>query len=505
MKVRQVFIFIVSVLILLLILSLVFPEKGLKITEDYRLEFLNFEELINPPEQEMKNIDSLLALTHVGIQEDTAAFEEKKEPKRDSVMIDSQYVYFEPKPIRIDSVTQFIEFPKDNREMLYPFFELLAAGETQKKIVRIMHFGDSQIEVDRMSGYFRMKLQYQFGGYGPGLVPAVQPYPFSLPMEQSYDGDWNRYTIYGIVDTTVNHRRYGMMGTFSRFSPIELDSTFSVINPDMVSGKTSLSASLTYKISRYAKRRARTYKRCRMFYGYNRDELKLKVFADDKQIDEKTIAANQKSDYETWEFEENPKSLRFEFEAKDSPDFYGFAFDGFTGIAVDNIPMRGADGLSFTRMDLKMLSRFFKILNTKMLFLQFGGNAVPGNRESYDFYRKAFSYQLRTLKKIAPEMSIVVIGPADMSVKKGDIYVTNPNVIKVRDALKEAAFQNNCPFWDMYEAMGGENSMPSWVFHKPPLAGKDFIHFTPQGSNYIAQMFYSAFMYEYNRYLREIK
>jgi hypothetical protein len=41
---------------------------------------------------------------------------------------------------------------------------------------------------------------------------------------------------------------------------------------------------------------------------------------------------------------------------------------------------------------------------------------------------------------------------------------------------KKAAFKSGAAFWDMYKAMGGENSMPSWVFAEP--AGIErFVHF----------------------------
>ncbi|MBR4214802.1 MAG: hypothetical protein IKR94_05750, partial [Bacteroidales bacterium] len=67
------------------------------------------------------------------------------------------------------------------------------------------------------------------------------------------------------------------------------------------------------------------------------------------------------------------------------------------------------------------------------------------------------------------------------------------------------AFKNNCAFWDMYSAMGGWNSMPDWVFHEPPLAEKDFTHFSPQGANVIAKMFYNALIGRYNQYISRKK
>jgi hypothetical protein len=87
-----------------------------------------------------------------------------------------------------------------------------------------------------------------------------------------------------------------------------------------------------------------------------------------------------------------------------------------------------------------------------------------------------------------------------MSVKDRNRYISNPNVEKVRDALKIAAFKSGAAFWDMYKAMGGNNSMPSWVFADPPLASDDFVHFNPRGAKTIAQMFYNAFILEYHRF-----
>ena len=99
-------------------------------------------------------------------------------------------------------------------------------------------------------------------------------------------------------------------------------------------------------------------------------------------------------------------------------------------------------------------------------------------------------------------MSIIVIGVADMSQKQKDDFHTYSSLESVRDALRNAAFKADCAFWDMYSAMGGENSMPSWVFANPPLASADFIHFNERGARVLAEMFYNAFMYDYNTYIK---
>lgn len=505
MKPGKILIFIVSIFFILLLISIVFPTDGIKITENFTLNFITIEEVFIPSKQEKVDISDILKNTDIDAEKvDSAAFEIVENSKYDSVMIDSQYVYYEPVPIRIDSVVRYIEFPDKTRSSLDRFFEILANIKNENKIVRIMHYGDSQIETDRITDYFRYKLQSQFGGSGAGFIPAVKAYDFKSPMIQTISGDWKRHTIYGRRDTTIKHRRYGMLANFARFSPVITDTAETFIENEAIMPHKILNyATITINQSPYSFKPTKNYKRCQMYYGYNKAEVKVKVFSDDVLISEDILPAIEDYTNKAWTFETAPQSLRFEFEAEDSPEIYGFSLEGYSGINVDNIGMRGSAGLFFRRMDLNMLSRMYQQLNTKLLILQFGGNIVPGLRENYGWYRKSFSAQLRTIKKIAPDITIMVIGLADMSMKEKDVYVTYPNIPLIRDALKQASFENDCAYWDMFEAMGGENSMPSWVFYDPPLGEKDFIHFTPQGARYIAKMFYNAFMYEYNRYLKK--
>jgi lysophospholipase L1-like esterase len=195
--------------------------------------------------------------------------------------------------------------------------------------------------------------------------------------------------------------------------------------------------------------------------------------------------------------------LRLEFSGYDSPDIYALALDGTHGVAVDNIPLRGSSGLIFTSTSQNMLQSIYQNLNAKLVILQFGGNVAPAMHDNYDGYEASFYSQLITLKKLIPGVTVIVIGIADMSIKDKDKYVSYPNVAIIRDALKNATFKAKCAYWDTYEAMGGANSMPSWVFSDPPLAEKDFIHFTVKGSSIVAQMFYKALMFEYNEYYNQ--
>ena len=86
-----------------------------------------------------------------------------------------------------------------------------------------------------------------------------------------------------------------------------------------------------------------------------------------------------------------------------------------------------------------------------------------------------------------------------MSTKVGAKFVSYPFLVEVRDALKKAALENGAGFWDLYEVMGGRNSMISWVESDPPLAGADYVHFTYSGTKRVSELFLKALWQDINK------
>ena len=122
------------------------------------------------------------------------------------------------------------------------------------------------------------------------------------------------------------------------------------------------------------------------------------------------------------------------------------------------------------------------------------------NQEAIDRYGRWFTSQINRLKLSCPDAAFIVIGPSDMSTKIKDKYVTYEHLPAVVEALRNAALSTGCGFWDMYNAMGGYNSMPSWVNAEPELARPDYVHFSTRGARLISNMFYNALLLEYNNY-----
>ncbi len=488
MKPSKILFFLLTVFFLLLLVALIFPEEGIDINGKFKLQFFSPKEIFTKDTVEYLDITQIL---------------DQNEMMTDSVIsvlaenvTDSNKIFvFDTIRANADSLKKsitYIEFPKGNRTILHPIFKALKKVKESGGLVRIMHYGDSQIEGDRMTSLIRNKLQKKFGGSGIGLVPASQLYDYSYSMLQQSSENWYRYTLYGNHDTTITHKRYGALASFCMFTPHTLDS---------ITNDTNIyKAWVSFEKSNYSYSNTKSFSQCRVFYGYNSEPFLNEVYINDELYDADIVPASKELSELIWDFDEPQENMRLEFSGRISPEIYGITLDATNGVAVDNIAMRGCAGTVFTLIDFNILKEMYDKLNVKLFLLQFGGNVVPHITDDYGYYERRFYRQLNRIKKACPDASIVVLGVADMSIKEKNRYVTYPNLEKVRDALKSASLKAGAGYWDMYKAMGGKNSMPSWVLAQPPLASKDFVHFNPRGAKIIAQMFYNALIFEYNRY-----
>ena len=66
------------------------------------------------------------------------------------------------------------------------------------------------------------------------------------------------------------------------------------------------------------------------------------------------------------------------------------------------------------------------------------------------------------------------------------------------DSLRTIALRNNAAYWDIYEVMGGHNSMIAWVNNG--LAGPDYVHFTPAGARRVGKTLAQNFATLYDLY-----
>lgn len=475
---------LLTTLLILLLLSIIFPKNGIILNDKLTIKYPTFKEVFFPEEVEYADITHILE-QHQSLS-DSVLFEIHDSISQDPIeLIDT--IRFKADSLR--KVIHYLEFPGNDPSILNPFFGALK-NISSGNIMRILHYGDSQIEGDRISSYLRNKFQKQFGGSGPGLIPAREINTQSASINHYTSDNWERHSIFFDKDTLLPHRRFGVLTSFCRFSPYDTLGKF----------EEDHEAWISIEKSNISFRSVRNFNKFRMFYGFNKKPIETEFYVNDTLLFFETLPAKDQLNESSWNFESSINNLKIVFKGKDSPDVYAISLDNNKGIALDNIPLRGSSGTDFTKTDLVFMKEMYDQLNVKLIIMQFGVNVVPHIVNSYKYYERSLYRQLIALKRMNPNIPIIVIGVSDMSRKKGSYYESFPNIEKIRNAQRNAAFNSGCAFWDMYEAMGGENSMPSWVFAQPPLAQKDFTHFSFRGSRIIAQMFYNAIIFEYNKY-----
>jgi lysophospholipase L1-like esterase len=487
--------FVAAVLALLALIGQVLPEQGLDLGV-VAVRMPKAQELLFSPKQERVDISEILAIEADSTAADTLAVEALAEP----LAVDSPR-----KPIAFDASKLApledrirFHFPAQGASVLHPFFKALQGAYAAKEPIRILHYGDSQIEGDRITAYVRNKLQTQFGGSGPGLV-AVQDVGPHLSVERELSGDWLRFSAMDPNLKKHAHRRYGALSAYCRFTPALPDT----VAPDT----TRRTATITLSPNKRAFSKARAWTECRLFFGWHRAPMGLRMEADGILLSNEAIEPQAAMLVREWRFPRTPGSITISLEGADSPDVFGIALDGSTGVAMDNISARGAAGYEIEKGDQALLARKLAELETRLVILQYGGNALPSisSTEQAKAYGRFFGKLIARFRKLTPEAAIIVIGPSDMSIKDGEDYVTRPFLEEVRDAMKANTLAQGAAFWDMYEAMGGRNSMVSWVQADPPLAADDYTHFSPIGARKVGELFYTALINEYAAYLKSVQ
>ncbi len=463
MKSIRTLAFILTIILILGAGWFFFPAEGITIG-DYTLRFPSLEEDSKPKEEEV-DVDAVLNKV-------TKSFEMScSDNLLDSMRFFRQYLKENPNRIYL---------PNDDYTYFDALFHQFEEAQDRGKTYRVMYYGDSQIEMDRISSVLRQKLQELFGGSGPNMVPAVQPVA-TISVSQQAAG-LNRYAVYGDASNQrANHNRYGVMAQFSQ----------------VVGG-----GSMTFIRSNHSQAldNVKEISTVSVLLGRNSQNFTATLKCGDIATEPKVLPANDSVSLITWILPENIQRGTISF--KGNAEIYGILLDGDPGVAIDNVALRGCSGTIFTRINESIARQSFKLLDTKLIILQFGGNRMPGitTPKSITPYMAELENQINYMKRVAPKATLLFIGPADMGRSYGGKMGTWHGLPELNDSLRVMALRNKVAYWDMFHVMGGEGSMAQWVKHKPALAGPDYIHFTFTGAQEIGSDLARSFTTYYDFY-----
>ncbi|MGJ8593308.1 MAG: lipase [Aquaticitalea sp.] len=377
---------------------------------------------------------------------------------------------------------QRIAYPKDSHNFIAQLREDLQSNQC-----RIIHYGDSQLEGDRISAYLRNRLQGLYGGSGPGFIPIVQVYQ-QVSASVTPSENWSRYAYFDPTQEKFPHKKYGAYSSLSRFTaayPTPIDSltldSLKITKATIDVGTSKKSYALLQKFSKIG-----------LHYGNSVAPTTMKIYNDGALIKSETLINDGNYHKATIEVPATPNTLKIELESKISPDFYGITLDGGNGISLDNVAMRGGSGTVFAGTNAENFRQMYQQLNPKLLIFQYGGNSVPYLKDSLEVkeYGSYVKNHMLWVKRKSNNANVIFIGPSDMTTMVNGQMKTYPLLPYLNEILKKECTENGIAFWSMYDAMGGKNSMKHWV--DQDLAADDYTHFSPAGTKIISELFFLA-------------
>lgn len=352
------------------------------------------------------------------------------------------------------------------------FFEkldtLLRTGEGRVNIVQI---GGSHIQAGTFSGQIRTRLQQLDGEMNAGWGFM---FPYRIAHTNSPFGYFIRYSGYWQSCRNIEKRKNDLLGVGG-------------ISATTMSDKASLTILLE--------------KENKLGYQFN----KVRVMCNNTEANYSVTVDNslilQKAEGDGFvEFQLNTwvDSLKISIQKTNNKPgrftLYGLITESApNGFLYHSIGVNGAHVPAFLRCQLfeKQLAQ----LKPDLVILGLGINDAYGRRFSQKRFEEHYSELIERIREAAPNTAIIFTTNNDSYLYRR--YV-NKNGTKVEESMFNLANKYQTGVWDMFEVMGGLNSIVLW--HKYHLAQYDRIHFTHEGYSLLGDLFFSALMQDFENY-----
>jgi hypothetical protein len=365
-----------------------------------------------------------------------------------------------------------IEDYSKKKDALNKIFDALQEIHENKSKVRIAFFGDSFIEGDILTAEVRKKLQNRFGGGGVGFVPIASEVS---GFRQTIFHRHNNINAYNII----NHSKAKLPFAAGGYCFYPLANNY-----------------VTYAgISKST--RLKRFNNIRVFYETSK-ELPITYTAHQKATIFNTKASNKIEAHAIPNIKTS--SISFNFPPSIDLKLYGVSMEDSSGVVLDNFGMKSNSGINLIHISDKKHKEFDSLQNYKLIVLQYGLNAVGPNTTNLNWYIKSMTRVVKRIKRNYPNASILMLSVSDRGTRQNGVYKTMSTIPVMIEAQRKIAKDAEVAFWDMFTAIGGENTIINYAQSKPALANKDYTHLTFKGGEKVAEVFSKTFLYEYKQH-----
>ena len=345
--------------------------------------------------------------------------------------------------------------------------------ENGNENINIYHFGGSHIQADIWSNKLRENFQHSlpFNNAGRGFF-----FPFRLiksngspVITSSHTGTWKGYR-----NSVNNHQGpFGLLGARA-----ELLDTASIIN-------------VWFKKQR---NQFDSFQEIDLFFEDSSDNYDITLLVDSTIL----ISFQKFEGHIKYQLSTAIDSLSFSIVKKENIEskfsLFGFCFDNNKhGISYHSIGVNGASVPSYLRC--VNLEKQLDLVTPDLVIFSIGINDAYGNDFSKESYSKNYDSLIQRIYSVNPEAAILFTTNNDSYYHR---KYPNKRVYEAKETMVNLAESRKLALWDMFEIMGGFNSIQKW--HSDDLAKKDLLHLNYKGYNLIGDLLFEAFMEAYKNY-----
>ncbi len=368
---------------------------------------------------------------------------------------------------------------------LDPFFARL--GRTDRReagaVTRILHYGDSTIASDYVSGTMRRRLQARFGDTGHGFILIANPWEwyFHNDVLHASDGEWTASRLAG---PTAPDGRYGLGGV-----------SFTSYGGGVAWFGAATRGEYGRKVSRFD-----------VYYleqpGGGDVELTLRGAPAERFS---TRGDAKVSRVHSLHAPDGDSRLTLRAMGGGPVRLFGVALErDQPGVVYDALGSHAAMAVYWQRQDRAHWREQLALRDPALVVFQYGTNESDLAKLDRDAYERALGDLVDELREAAAGASVLVVTPLDRAEYRGGRVATKPVILDLVAIQRRVALTHGVAFWSTFEAMGGEGSMARWTKTRPQLAGGDLTHPTPLGAEVIGDMLSDALVAAYEKWEREI-
>ena len=345
-------------------------------------------------------------------------------------------------------------------------------------VTRILHYGDSVIASDYVSGTMRRRMQQRFGDAGHGFILTANP--------------WEWY-----FHNDVDHRA-SEGWTMSRITgPLTKDGFYGLGGVSFHTAQTATATFGTVSRGDYGK----SVSRFDVYYleqpGGGDFQIEIKGQA---TVRVSTGGGAKVSRKTSVLVPDGPATMTLRTLGGGDVRVFGAVLErDVPGVTYDALGALGGRASLWESMNGAHWAEQMELRDPALIIVQYGTNESEDGGVNEPQYRKFMGDLLETLKTSAKGASVLVAAPLDRAERDDNGNLRSAKVIvRIVQLQEEIAKEHGVAFWNTFLAMGGKGAMAKWV--QKGLAGGDLTHPSPAGAQLLGDLFFKALTTGYDAY-----